>query len=368
MQLRLLRLSFLVSLSACFSGSIVVEDDDGGGGSGGAGASGAGASGAGASGAGASGAGASGAGASGAGGEGGAPCACDPMPGPCQTCNPNAGCVLMPKLPGEPCTGGGGVCQGGAFVEQCGQRISQRPFPAPGTWTFTAVSEVFNGLDSPPPSGIVATEQTTDGTRLFVLRNDGMIYERRNGTWQSPVAASVLFGTKPVAQKVPQMCDEAELPSSSITTMGKGRFGTDEIIILSTNDSPPRAYQYAVEESGQFNIDFRACLDAIPPEDPNNMTNNEAPQHLVGIDWSFGMFVAPFPTTPDSQTTFKVIGGTVYEYWAGNTPSTFIYPYAPVSEAASPLAINGIDDAPAPGSVVAAHYDEVASVLQVIGD
>jgi hypothetical protein len=331
----LLRVCLVLPLAACFDGEALVEEDAGGGG------------------------------ASGAGGEGGAPsCTCNP--GVCQTCDESAGCSLAPKAPGEPCTGGGGVCQGGNFVEQCGQRISQRAFPGAGTWSSTAVSQLFSGPNAPPPWGIVASEQTTDGTRLFVLRSDGTMYERRNGVWQVPSAASTLFSTTPVSQKVPQVCDEAPLPSTAITSMAKGRFYADEVFILSTDESPPRSYQYTVQESGSFAIQFTGCSDAIPPEDPEGMTNNEAPQHLAGIDWSFGMFVAPYPTTPDSQTIFKVMSGTVYEYWAGS--SNFIYPFPPVSEAESALAIDGLDGAPAPGSVEAAHYDEAQSVLYVMGD
>ncbi|MBL9027580.1 MAG: hypothetical protein JNL21_35640 [Myxococcales bacterium] len=341
---------FVLVLGACFDGTVI---EPGSGGSGGASTT-------------SVGTGISttsstaGGGSPGAGGTGGqGPCNC--QPGPCETSECVDGrCVYTPRAPGEDCAGVAGVCQGGDYLGQCGQRISSRPFPASGAWSSQAVSEVFTGAGAPSPTGIVSAEQTTNGSRLFVFKDDGTIYERRAGAWQPPTTFAMILAA------APQPCPAVFAAPIASTVRGDvGNAGAD-LFITSTDESPTRFVQYEVSRTGG-QISNAACGFV-----PDDSSQGGPMQNLIPAKYAFGDQRGAYATIKDAVTFFKVHQGTVYIQYSGQAPDdptcAFCYDPSVLPEATSQLAIDGQGSAPAPGTVVAAFHDEQAGVLYAIGD
>jgi hypothetical protein len=61
------------------------------------------------------------------------------------------------------------------------------------TWTSIPLDQVWIEPNAPPPRGIAAATSLTYFDRLWVVSTERVFYERRNGTWQAPVALDERF-------------------------------------------------------------------------------------------------------------------------------------------------------------------------------
>jgi hypothetical protein len=228
-----------------------------------------------------------------------------------------------------------GVCQDGAYAGTCGSALYWRSFPTPGNWSRAAVSTVWSGANAPPPTGIVSAEETSTGSRLMVFTSNGNYHEFRGGAWQTPVAATARFG--------------ANLASTAISATSTGRFQPEgDTLIITSNENPPRGWQYLLPESGELN------LSASPffVTDESSMPN-APPQHTTPMTWGFGETRAPYPTTPDAHVAWKRVNGLVYQLWFG---TGYEYPFAPTPDTTSPLVAGTAGTPPPPSQIVAAFY------------
>ena len=99
-------------------------------------------------------------------------------------------------------TGDAGLGTAGDVSETLGDETGEQP-DAPWTrhtfdvqtqtWTSIGLDQLWIEPNAPPPYGIVATTSLTHFDRLFVITDDGTFYERRDGTWQTPVALEERF-------------------------------------------------------------------------------------------------------------------------------------------------------------------------------
>lgn len=336
-------LILLASLSGCFEGSVIAA---GGGGSGGAGASG--------------GAGPAG-GAQASGGSGGAS-SCDCVPRACEigSCDAQGACVYTARSPGAECEGEPGVCQGGAYAGECGQRLSARIFHNSGPWTQKPVSDLFVGSNAPPVRGIVSAEETSDGNKLFVWADDGLVYLRKAGVWLPPKPFIDYFTN-------PDLLGCALAPSAPIAST----FGGDV--------DNPAGDQWLTSTNQPGNVVFMAYTVSLTTDEftfinclPTQDVVGGPPEMTHPAEYAFVEQRAPYGTVKDALTAYKAHAGIVYMQYSGNSPDdpSCNLCYDPVSspEATSLLKVDGQNGAPAPQTIEAAFHDPTTGVLYTIGD
>lgn len=336
-------LAFVLS-TACFDGEVIGQ---GGGGIGGAVA------------AGGSGIGGNG-GVPGVGGEGGGAC-CESRPCQVGVCEENV-CSYSPRESGLDCVGEPGVCQGGVYAGECGQRLSQRVFPVSGAWTSKPVSDLFVGASAPPPRGVVSAEMTSDGQRLLVFLDDGLVYERNDGVWLAPKTFADMFPSPP-----PVGCELALAAPIAATIAGDIAVTSGaDFFITTTDEIPSTGIGYnVVRSTGEATLAF--CSSA-----PDETSVGGPPQDIVPAAYAFIDQRAPFGTTHDALTAFKVHAGLVYTQYSGmpsDVPACDLcYDADHPPEATSELAIDGQNGAPDVQSVVAAFHDSSTGILSAISD
>lgn len=235
-----------------------------------------------------------------------------------------------------------GVCQTGAYAGQCGLRLYSRTFPAAGAWSSQALSAVsgWSSANAPPPDAITAAEETSNGSRLIVVRQAGATstyYEYISGAWQTPVPLSSI----------------QNLGAPALASLGMGNYGgAGELAIFASTSLV--AYQYAVPATG-----------ALVHQGTTGITNPgdawRCQQGTYPILWSFNEQRSPYGQNP-APRTWKYCNGMVYE----ENNNDFTGMSAPTTEAASPFQINGVNGSPAPGTIAAAYYRKPTNTVFMI--
>jgi hypothetical protein len=258
---------------------------------------------------------------------------------PCtdDACGPTGVCMHVPKSPGAPGNADEGPCVGVCQTDgACGLTLYSRSFPNPAVaWSSEPLSLAWTGPNAPPPRGILAAEHAnaTDA-RLLVWADDGNFYLQKNGSWELPV---------PIAAAFPGV----GASTIKATEMFQSQPGGDHsILILTTGTTPRRGFLYVFQSNDAIVADAMNPYVIMPTSDPQG-----APQDAVDCDWSFALQTA-YVGTPDWVIFWRHFGTKVYEYNGGNDDWM-----ANWDDAASPLWM-GTTGGPAPGSVVAAYYDE----------
>jgi hypothetical protein len=264
--------------------------------------------------------------------------------------------VHAPQLPGtvvapENGIACNGVCQGNSYEGQCGLRLYSRSFPMAGAWSSTALSVGTNWdlPNAPPPNAITVAEETSNSSRLMVVRQDGAnstFYEFLGGSWKPPVPLSNVEG----------------LGSPALASLGSGQFLIDqggqltsvEIAIFTTSTFPLTAFQYIIPAS--TDLDFQASVVIPPANSPDLCPQGNFPTH-----WSFVEQRSPFGSSPPPRA-WKLCNGLVYE----ESMNDFTALSAPTTEAASPFQITGNNGSPAPGTIVAAYYRKMTNTVFMI--
>lgn len=264
---------------------------------------------------------------------------------PCTTpmCGSDGRCGVAP-LPVGTDGGACGVCQGGAYAGTCGYRVYVRPFPdlAGAAWSSQPMSEVVEGENAPPPTGITEVEDTASG-RLFVFGADGMVHEAVDGGWLVPVPIATRFPSFPVDARV------------ALAAMWRPSVESDDESALITTDEPtPRALSYQLLDGGATIVLESGPTELTPTEDPD-----APPQHRTPYAWGFTEQRGDIGTSDDWVVFWAGMDGVVYQYLGGN----FDY-LAPQPDATSAMAMDGMGAAPAPGTAAATwHRDGVVYVL-----
>lgn len=226
-----------------------------------------------------------------------------------------------------------GVCQGGNYAGRCGLRLYSRPFPMAGAWSFTTLSEAWQGQNAPPPDSVVAAEETPDGSRLFVIRQNteiDLLYEFSGGAWKPSRTLSSVAGLE---------------SQPSISAIAIGDFGSQGIRgALTTATSPYFAYPFEVSGAGDWALD--PAVELLAPGTPDR-----CPQHQHPVRWAFNEQRSPPHLEPIART-WKYCDGKVYQ----ERNDTFVAIGSGVDEDESDLEITGLNDSPMPGTIVAAYY------------
>jgi hypothetical protein len=215
---------------------------------------------------------------------------------------PKASGLQVPPENGVACAG---VCQAGVYAGTCGLRIFQRTFPAAGAWTSSALSDgpsPWQAPGAPPPNSITVAEETSDGSRLMVVRQpanqQSTYYEFINGAWQSTPLTSV-----------PGLAQEPVL-----SALGSGRYIRNEggaevelelaAFVGSTN--PLTAYAYIVPPVGTLVLEASFVIPVPMQKNPNL-----CPQYQFPILWAFNE-QRSVPAGDPPPRTWKFCNGLVY--------------------------------------------------------
>jgi hypothetical protein len=226
-------------------------------------------------------------------------------------------------------------------------RLYTRPFPQVGTYTAEWIPAVWTGPNAPPATGILAAELNATAVRLMVWRNNGLYYERYNGVWQPPVSISSHFNN----------LNGNIIASATVTSAYV--FDPNELLIITTNESPPRSITFLIPPAGN------PIPDAPLAEIPDEMKPYGPPQHTTPLQWGATEHRWPSPANGDDWiVVWKGLGGTTYQQWAG--PNFELYYQPPAPDATGPFQMNGVGSAPQAGTAVAAYYDAVLDRVSFI--
>jgi hypothetical protein len=252
-----------------------------------------------------------------------------------------------------------GACQAGVYAGTCGLRIFQRTFPAAGAWSSSALSDgpsPWQAPGAPPPNSITVAEETSDGSRLMVVRQpanqQSTYYEFINGAWQSTPLTSV-----PGLEQQP-----------ALSALGSGRYIRNELVngsrvaverelaafVGSTN--PLTAYAYIVPPVGTLVLEASFVIPVPMQKNPNL-----CPQYQFPILWAFNE-QRSVPAGDPPPRTWKFCNGLVYV----ENNNDFNPIGQPTTEAASPLQITGNNGSPIPGTILAAYYRKSVNTVFMI--
>ncbi len=205
-----------------------------------------------------------------------------------------------------------------------------------GTWSRVPLSEIWIGVNAPPPTGITATTSLTHFDRLFVITEEQVVYEQADGVWQTP---------EPVARRFPAAADLQI--DAMVHTPGQDANDVEELFLVQT----PVAVVYAQFENGGLELALVANLmdqDGGPPQASvdNVWTIGRADPSGIGSD-------------PDWLVWHQAFANG--ELWRFN---------AAFEEDVSPLQDNvyftGAAGEPDPLSVEAAYYDDAFELAHFI--
>jgi hypothetical protein len=207
-----------------------------------------------------------------------------------------------------------------------------------GTWSNMPVSSVWSGPNAPPPAGIVAVTQLEHFDRLLVFGQDGNYYVRADGAWQTPV---------PISTKFPIL---APLTIGSVFHVSSPPgFALDEEVTFVAN---PTAVVYAYHSN-----------DSVVFVDQVTMTDHPSPAPPQGSGTSVFDFELRDPTK-HGQADYYLF----YTYYSDGNFYQFdaAFDWAKWEVLKSPF-WNGKPNAPVPGSIRAAWFDEKYARAQFIG-
>ena len=198
---------------------------------------------------------------------------------------------------------------------------------ASGVWSDVSLAQIWTGANAPPSTGIAAAVSFTHFDRLFVVSEDGMVYEQADGVWQTPEPLSTRF---PAA---------GDLQVTAMThTPGQDADDREEIFFVDA----PNAVVYTQFENGGLELAQVATL-----------MDNEggAPQASVDNDWTLSLAdPSGIGEDPDWLQWYGAYGD---ELWLFNAA----FEWTLFSLGDNPF-FSGAPGEPDPTSVRAAYYDD----------
>ncbi|MCR9166418.1 MAG: hypothetical protein ACE37F_01310 [Nannocystaceae bacterium] len=209
---------------------------------------------------------------------------------------------------------------------------------ASGTWSQAPLSELWVGGNAPPPTGVTAAVSLTRFDRLLVATDDGMIYERADGVWQTPLPLSERF---PLAAGL-----ELE---AMVHSPGQGVGGEmqEDIYLI---DSPQAAFYVQLENGGLENGEV---FDLVDEEDGPPQASQDFVWSIAETDPSqIGM-------DPDWLVWHHAFAnGEVWRFNAGLTWTEYSLP--------ANAYFSGAAGEPDPTTVRAAFFDDAFGVAHFI--
>lgn len=205
-----------------------------------------------------------------------------------------------------------------------------------GTWTSAPLDELWASPNAPPSTGIAAAVSFTHFDRLFVTTNDGMVYERADRVWQTPV---------PLDERFPAAGDLQV--TAMVHTPGQDTDDHENIFFIDA----PTAVVYDQFENG--GLELLQVADLMDNE-------GGAPQASVDNDWSLAL-ADPSGIGMDADWLRWYSAYANGELWLFN--AAFEWTLFPVSDN---LFFTGAAGEPDPFAVRAAYYDDTFAIAHFI--
>lgn len=199
---------------------------------------------------------------------------------------------------------------------------------ATGTWSQVPLDEIWVGDNAPPSTGIAAMTSLTHFDRLFVISDEGMLYEQADGVWLTPES---------VARRFPAAADLSV--NAMVHTPGQESDDVEELFLIAT----PVAVVYRQFENG--GLELAQVADLVDAE-------GEAPQGTVENLWIIGR-AEPEGIGMDADWLIWHMGFANDELWRFN--AAFDWVSAPLDDNEY---FTGSAGEPDPFSVEAAYYDD----------
>ena len=198
---------------------------------------------------------------------------------------------------------------------------------AMGTWSDVALSEIWSGANAPPSTGIAAAVSFTHFERLFVVTEDGTVYEQADGVWQTPV---------PLSERFPAA---GELQVTAMThTPGQEADDREDIFFIDA----PTAVVYTQFENGGLEL---AAVSTLMDQ------KNGAPQASVDNDWTLAIAdPSGIGQDPDWLQWYGTYGDALWLFNAA-------FEWTPFPLDDNPF-FSGAPGEPDPTTVRAAYYDD----------
>jgi hypothetical protein len=203
-----------------------------------------------------------------------------------------------------------------------------------GVWTQTPLDELWTAPNAPPATGIAAAASLTHFDRLLVVSEDGMLYERAQRVWLTPVPIAERF---PAAEGI-QVTAIAHLPRPETSREG--------VLLVET----PVAVIYDLLENGGVELQEVRDLTDV---------DGGAPQGTVANDWALTVSdPSQNGVDPEWLQWFNAYAnGQVWKFAA--------LAWTQYSVADNPF-FDGSAGEPDPLSVRAAYYDDTFERAHII--
>lgn len=205
-----------------------------------------------------------------------------------------------------------------------------------GTWTSVPLVELWTAPNAPPPTGIAAAVSLTHFDRLFVVTHEGMVYERADRVWQTPL---------PLEERFPAAGD-LEV-TAMVHTPGQDSDDHEHIFFVDA----PLAVVYDQFENG--GLELLQVADLMDNE-------GGAPQASVDNDWSLAL-ADPSGIGMDANWLQWYSAYANGELWLFN--AAFEWTLFPISDN---LFFTGAAGEPDPFVVRAAYYDDTFEIAHFI--
>lgn len=199
---------------------------------------------------------------------------------------------------------------------------------ATGTWSQVPLDEIWVGDNAPPSTGITATTSLTHFDRLFVISDEGMVYEQADGVWLTP---------EPTSQRFPAAADLSV--NAMVHTPGQESDDVEELFLIAT----PVAVVYRQFENG--GLELAQVADQVD-------TEGQAPQGTVDNLWIIGQ-AEPEGIGMDADWLVWHMAFANDELWRFN--AAFEWVLAPIDDNEY---FSGAAGEPDPFSIEAAYYDD----------
>lgn len=207
---------------------------------------------------------------------------------------------------------------------------------AAGTWTSAPLDELWASPNAPPPVGITAAVSLTHFDRLFVTTSDGLVYERADRVWQTPVPLGERFPAAGGLQV-----------TAMVHTPGQDADDHENIFFI---DAPTAVVYDQFDNGGLELLQVAELMD----------NEGGAPQASVDNDWSLSITdPSGIETNADWLRWYSAYANG--ELWLFN--AAFEWTLFPVSDN---LFFTGAVGEPEPSAVLAAYYDDAFEVAHFI--
>lgn len=195
-----------------------------------------------------------------------------------------------------------------------------------GVWSRVSLEEIWIGANAPPPAGISAAVSFTHFDRLFVITDDGTVYEQAGGVWQPPQALGTRF---PAAVDL-QVTAMTHTPGQDLDTY-------EDIYFV---DAPVAVVYTVFENGGVELVQVAELMDA----------EGGAPQASVDNEWTIALADPSGIGDPD---WLRWYGAYADELWLFN--AGFEWTMFPLVD--NPF-FNGVAGEPDPFAVRAAYFED----------